>query len=233
MVGCYDALSMKRTVTVLTLLVSAYIAAQTLSDIASIRIVELAGFSMDAGTLIYPITFTLRDLVHKVAGKHVARLLIFVAAGVNLFMAGMFWMVSVLPADLEVGAQLEFGVVLAPLWRIVFASIIAEVISELIDTEVYSAWVRRFQAKLQWGRVLSSNLVAIPIDSALFVSIAFLGVLPSSVVAAVFWTNVLLKGLVTVVSIPLIYLVRPAPLVGHSDPDEVTSVRGDGPDESR
>lgn len=224
---------MKRTATVLTLLVSAYIAAQTLSDIASIRIVEVAGFSMDAGTLIYPITFTLRDLVHKVAGKHVARLLIFTAAGVNLFMAVLFWVVSVLPADLQVGEQLEFGLVLAPLWRIVFASILAEVIAELIDTEVYSAWVAHLGERLQWGRVLSSNLVAIPIDSAIFVTVAFVGVLPTSVVMAIFWANVLLKGLVTLASIPLIYLVQPAPLMGLSDVDEVTSVRGDERGQSR
>ena len=224
---------MKRTATVLTLLVSAYIAAQTLSDIASIRIVEVAGFSMDAGTLIYPITFTLRDLVHKVAGKHVARLLIFTAAGVNLFMAVLFWVVSVLPADLQVGEQLEFGLVLAPLWRIVFASILAEVIAELIDTEVYSAWVAHLGERLQWGRVLSSNLVAIPIDSAIFVTVAFVGVLPTSVVMAIFWANVLLKGLVTLASIPLIYLVQPAPLMGLSDVDEVTSVRGDERGHSR
>ncbi len=224
---------MKRTATVLTLLVSAYIAAQTLSDIASIRIVEVAGFSMDAGTLIYPITFTLRDLVHKVAGKHVARLLIFTAAGVNLFMAVLFWVVSVLPADLQVGEQLEFGLVLAPLWRIVFASILAEVIAELIDTEVYSAWVAHLGERLQWGRVLSSNLVAIPIDSAIFVTVAFVGVLPTSVVMAIFWANVLLKGLVTLASIPLIYLVHPAPLMGLSDVDEVTSVQGDERGHSR
>ena len=224
---------MKRTATVLTLLVSAYIAAQTLSDIASIRIVEVAGFSMDAGTLIYPITFTLRDLVHKVAGKHVARLLIFTAAGVNLFMAVLFWVVSVLPADLQVGEQLEFGLVLAPLWRIVFASILAEVIAELIDTEVYSAWVAHLGERLQWGRVLSSNLVAIPVDSAIFVTVAFVGVLPTSVVMAIFWANVLLKGLVTLASIPLIYLVQPAPLMGLSDVDEVTSVRGDERGQSR
>ncbi len=187
--------AMKRTATVLTLLVSAYIAAQTLSDIASIRIVDVAGFSMDAGTLIYPITFTLRDLVHKVAGKHVARLLIFTAAGINLFMAAFFWLVSVLPADLQVGEQLEFGVVLAPLWRIVFASILAEVISELIDTEVYSAWVAAaWVSGMQWGRVLSSNLVAIPIDSAIFVTGRVRRRSARLVVMAVFWTNVLVKG---------------------------------------
>ena len=203
---------MNRSYKVLTILISAYVAAQMLSDIASIRIVEVFGWSMDAGTLIYPITFTLRDLVHKMAGKRIARLLIFVAAGINLFMAGAFWLVANLPADLEMGAQAEFGAVLAPLWRIVFASIVAEVVAELIDTEVYAAWKSRFAEKLQWGRVLSSNLVAIPVDTAIFVSIAFIGDVPMSVVIAIFWTNVLLKGIVTIASIPLIYTISPDPL---------------------
>ena len=60
--------------------------------------------------------------------------------------------------------------------------------------------------------MLASNSVAVPLDSALFVSIAFIGVLPSAVVWEVFWVNVVIKGLVTLISIPWIYLVRPAPL---------------------
>ena len=194
-----------------------------MSDIASIRIIEIAGWSMDAGTLIYPITFTLRDLVHKVAGKRVARLLIFVAAGINLVMAGAFWLVANLPADMEMGAQAEFGAVLSPLWRIVFASILAEIVAELIDTEVYAAWKARFSERLQWGRVLSSNLVAIPVDTAIFVSVAFIGDLPLDVVIAIFWTNVLLKGLVTIASIPLIYTVNPDPLEDVEEPQLTTA----------
>ena len=46
-----------------TLLVTAaYIAAQLLSDITSLKIIPFFGFAMDAGTLIYPITFTLRTV---------------------------------------------------------------------------------------------------------------------------------------------------------------------------
>ncbi|HUU61979.1 MAG TPA: VUT family protein, partial [Acidimicrobiia bacterium] len=67
------------------LLAAAYVAVQMLSDISSLKITEVAGFSMDAGTLVYPFTFTLRDLVHKVAGKQVARALIVAAAAINLF----------------------------------------------------------------------------------------------------------------------------------------------------
>jgi hypothetical protein len=184
-----------------------------MADIASLRIIEIGGFAVDAGTLIYPFTFTLRDLVHKIAGKSAARTLIFLAAGINVFMAGFLWLVARLPPDQITGPQVEFGSVLAPVWGIVLASIIAEVASELIDTEAYSRWVARFGEKMQWGRVLFSNAIAIPVDSAIFVGLATLfGVFPPEVAWSIFWVNVVLKALVTVVSIPWIYWVRPEPL---------------------
>ncbi|MFN2234421.1 MAG: VUT family protein, partial [Anaerolineales bacterium] len=64
----------------------AYIAFQMMADIASLRIVLIGGFSIDAGTFVYPFTFTLRDLVHKTAGIKAARALIITAAVLNLIM---------------------------------------------------------------------------------------------------------------------------------------------------
>jgi uncharacterized integral membrane protein (TIGR00697 family) len=200
--------AVKRTTTVISVLVALYIAAQVLADVASLRIIEVFGVTMDGGTLIYPFTFTLRDLVHKVAGVTVARTLIFSAAGINVVMAGLFWLVAKLPADPGVGPQLEFGAVLSPVYRIVLASIIAEIVSELIDTEVYRAWVAKFADRFQWGRVLSSNAVSVPIDSVLFGVIAFGGVFSAGAVVAIIWGNILVKGIVTVISVPWIYLVR-------------------------
>jgi len=72
----------------------AYVAAQMMADIASLRIISVGGFAVDAGTLIYPFTFTLRDMVHKIGGKSAARTLIWLAAGINVFMAGFFWLVG-------------------------------------------------------------------------------------------------------------------------------------------
>ena len=94
------------------------------------------------------------------------------------------------------------------MWRIVIASIIAEVVSELIDTEVYHFWVSRITRKYQWARVLTSNAVSIPIDSLIFCWGAFGFALPSSVVWSIFWANVIVKGLVTLISLPAIYLVK-------------------------
>lgn len=198
---------------------AAYVAAQILADIGSLRIVLIGGLSMDAGTLVYPLTFTLRDLVHKTAGVRAARALIFLAAGINLFMAGYFWLVSRLPADPAVGPQGDFGQVLSPVWRIVIASILAEVVSELVDTEAYRLWVTRVTTRHQWARVLVSNSLSIPIDSLIFAWLAFGGVLPSAVVWSIVLSNVLVKGATTLVSLPLIYTVKEQPSAGGQPGD--------------
>jgi uncharacterized integral membrane protein (TIGR00697 family) len=191
--------------------ISLYIAAQLLSDIASLKITLIAGFSMDAGTFIYPLTFTIRDLVHKRLGRQVARTVIILAAGINLFMALFFQFTAWLPQDPSWGLGREFAAVLGPVWRIVIASIVAEVISELIDTEIYHLWQSRITKKYQWMRVLSSNALSIPVDSLIFCWGAFGFLLPHDVVWSIFYANVIVKGAVTIVSLPAIYLVKDQP----------------------
>jgi len=164
------------------ILIATYLGLQIFSDIGSLKIITLAGFSIDAGTFLYPFTFTLRDLIHKTIGKKSTRLLIFVAAIINLFMALFFWLVSLMPADASVGPQTEFGAVLSPVWRLVVASIVAEILSELTDTEIYSLWIRKVTTRYQWSRVLVSNAVSIPLDSLIFSWVAFGGILENRVV---------------------------------------------------
>ena len=68
------------------------------------------------------------------------------------------------------------------------ASIAAEVVSELLDTEMYELWVKRVAvrypwARRQWMRVLSSNAASLPVDSLIFAWGAFGGVLPAAIAA--------------------------------------------------
>jgi len=211
MAAAYNQKQMATIPTVGIVVISLYIAAQLLSDIASLKITLIAGFSMDAGTFIYPLTFTIRDLVHKRLGKQVARKIIIFAAGINLFMALFFQFTAWLPQDPSWGLGREFAAVLGPVWRIVIASIVAEVVSELIDTEIYHLWQSRITEKYQWMRVLSSNAVSIPIDSLIFCWGAFGFLLPHAVVWSIFFANVIVKGAVTIVSLPAIYLVKAQP----------------------
>lgn len=189
------------------IVIAAYIAAQMLSDIASLKIGLLGSLSVDMGTFIYPITFTLRDLVHKILGKKSTRVLIITAAVVNLFMSLYLLWAADFPSDPEWGLGTEFQSILAPVWRIVIASIVAELISELVDTEIYHWFVTKITTKYQWARVLLSNSVSVPIDNVIFAIGAFAFVLPWTVVWEIFLVNLLVKYGITLLSLPMIYLV--------------------------
>lgn len=185
-----------------------YIALQMISDIMSLRILSIAGMSVDGGTLIYPLTFTIRDLLHRVVGKSVVRSVIMLAAVVNIFMIVCFWVVSHLSPDMTVGVQESFAIVLLPSWRIVVASIFAEIVSETLDGEMYEKWEQKFGKKKLWGRVIFSNAFSIPVDSAIFSFVAFAGILPIEVVVSIFISNVIIKYAIGSLSLPLIYATK-------------------------
>jgi len=190
------------------LVVSAYIAAQMLSDIASLKIGIVLGLAVDMGTFVYPVTFTLRDLVHKLLGKRNAQVLIVAAGVINLLMAAyLMWAASV-SSDPSWGLGAEFSAILSPVWRIVLASIAAEIFSELADTEIYHWFVHKVTRRYQWARVLISNGVSVPIDNLAFSVGAFGWSLPWGVVWQIFLFNLLVKYAVTLVSLPLIYVVK-------------------------
>ncbi len=195
--------------------VAAYAGAQVISDVASLKIGIVAGRAVDMGTFIYPITFTLRDVVHKVLGRSAARTLIVTCGGVNLFMGAYFAWTASVTSDPAWGLGAEYSAILGPVWRIVIASIIAEVVSELVDTEVYHWFVTKVTTRHQWARVLTSNAVSVPLDSVLFSVLAFgaiplLGDHPLTLPWGSVWdivvVNMAVKGLVTLASLPLIYV---------------------------
>ncbi len=195
----------------IVMVVSAYIAAQMLADVASLKIGVVAGLAVDMGTFIYPITFTLRDMAHKVIGRAATRLLIVMAAVINLFMAGYLLICALAPSDPSWGQGEAFRTIFAldqRLLRIVLASIVAEVASQMANTEVFQWFVTRVTRRHQWLRTLISNGVAIPLDSLVFAAGAFGWDLPWKTVWEIFVFNVAVKMAVTVVSIPLVYMVR-------------------------
>jgi uncharacterized integral membrane protein (TIGR00697 family) len=96
------------------------------------------------------------------------------------------------------------------MWRIVVASIVAEVVSELVDTEVYRLWVERVTVRYRWMRVLTSNAVSVPLDSIAFAWGAFGGLMPAAVAWSIVLSNVVVKGATTLLSLPLLYAVPDA-----------------------
>ncbi|MCR4962618.1 MAG: queuosine precursor transporter [Firmicutes bacterium] len=185
-----------------------YIAMIIYSNLGSLRILAVGALAVDGGTLLYPFTFTMRDVLHKKAGKSIAQLVILLSAAVNLALFAFVWLVSVLPADPTAGDQSAYALVLTPGFRLVIGSIAASTIAEWIDTQVYARVYRRYGKKKQWLRVLASNGVSIPIDTLIFLLIAFYGRYPLPVLVSMFWMNLIIKYLVSSVSFGSVYLVK-------------------------
>lgn len=200
----------KKTVTMAQIIavISLYISFQIFSDILAIKVGSLFGIAFAVGTIIYPFTFTLRDMVHKLLGKKGARQVVIWAGVLNLVMVGLFQLAIVIPPASTWGIQNEFSIVLGSAWRIVIASIVAEIISQLIDTEVYSFYVNKITKKHQYGRVLLSNFISSPIDSLIFIFGAFYGLLPMNILWQLVVVQIVVKLIMAVVSIPGIYLVK-------------------------
>lgn len=138
-----------------------YIVAVLAANYTATWFMPLPVFGMvSVGTLIFGVTFTQRDRVHRHGRKAVYAMILVAALGMVL-------------ESLFLGVE----------WRIITASFIAIVLSEAADTEIYQQLLHR-----SWlQRVTGSNLVSIPLDSALFNLIAFLGVFePSMLVAVIF-----------------------------------------------
>ena len=190
------------------LIICSYIACQMISNIASVKIANVLSLAVDGGTFLYPLAFTIRDMAHKTIGKKNTQKLIIVSAIINIFTPIYFYIISQIPADKSWEFNEAFKMTLSPVIRISIASIIASTLSEFVDTEIYHFFVSKITKKYQWLRVLISNAFSIPVDNFLFVAIAFFKVLPINALIGIFIFNFFVKYAVTIISVPMIYLVK-------------------------
>ena len=190
------------------LIICSYIACQMISNIASVKIANVLTLAVDGGTFLYPLAFTIRDMAHKTIGKKNTQKLIIVSAIINIFSPIYFYVISQIPADASWEFNEAFQLTLSPVLRIAIASIVGSTLSELVDTEIYHFFVTKITKKHQWLRVLISNAFSIQVDNFVFVAIAFWGALPFDALVGIFIFNFVVKYAVTIISVPMIYLVK-------------------------
>lgn len=202
------------------ILCGTYIFLALAANVAAAKVIYFGAMVTDAGILYY-LTFTWRDLIHKQFGRKIALTTVWAAGLFNVLAALYFQMVGLLPAEsswAEAGGQTAWAFLFGLQGRIVVASLLSQVIAETIDTEVYHRWVSGWgRNKPQWLRVFVSNAVSIPVDSLLFALIAFYGVVSNQAVTDMILTGIVLKVLVTLGSFWLIYLVPEKPIYVTED----------------
>lgn len=185
-------------------LIALYIACELIANVTASKPVSIGMMVVPAAVFIYTLTFTLIDLINERLGKEGARRVVYAAFAANLLLAAYSQLAIRMPSAPFYGGQEAFARVLGATPRIVFASLAAYAISSLIDTEVF-AWWKEKVGRGKWARVLVSNAVSTLVDSILFISIAFYKVMP---VYPLIRGQYLVKMGITLVTIPLIYLVR-------------------------
>jgi uncharacterized integral membrane protein (TIGR00697 family) len=189
------------------LIVALYVACELIANTTAAKPVILPyNITVPAAVFIYALTFTLIDLVNERLGKKGARYVVYAAFVSNVLLAAYMQFAIWLPPAPFYGAegQAAFASVLGSTWRVVAASLVAYLVSTLIDVQVFAWWRERVR-RYRWARVLVSNSVSTLIDSAVFIAIAFVGVMPILPLIA---GQYVVKMVVTLVSIPLIYAVR-------------------------
>jgi uncharacterized integral membrane protein (TIGR00697 family) len=186
------------------ILVGLYVACELVANLTAVKPVVLGPLVVPAGVFIYAVTFTLLDLINERLGRSGARQVVVAGIGANLLLAGYAWLTVTWPAPAFFDGQPAVARVLGAAPRIVLASLLAYGVSGLLDAEIFAWWRARLGGPA-WVRVLASNAVSTLVDSALFVTIAFVGILP---VVPLVVGQYLTKMGVTLVSLPLIYLVR-------------------------
>jgi hypothetical protein len=199
-----------------TLAIGLYIACELIANVTAVKPIVLGGAGLfadglvvPAGVFIYALTFTLLDLIHERLGKRGARQVIGTAFCANFLLAAYAQVTVWWPAPAFFDGQASVARVLGATPRIVGASLAAYLIASLTDAEVF-AWWRTRVGGYRWVRVLVSNAMSTAVDSIVFVTLAFAGVLPVLPLAV---GQYVVKMMVTMLSLPLIYGIRAGMIV--------------------
>ena len=193
-----------------TILIGIYIACELIANVTASKPVQLGGIVVPAAIFIYTITFTLIDLINESLGKQGTRQVILASFIANLLLAAYIRLAVALPPAPFYTGQEAFAGVLGNTPRIVFASLTAYLISSLIDAEVFAFW-RVYVHGPKWARVLASNVISTWIDSMIFITLAFYGLMP---IWSLIKGQYVVKMAITIGSLPLIYLVKGQRKVG-------------------
>ncbi len=176
-----------------------------ISNVVSTKIVDFGVFTFDAGTLLFPLSYIFGDILTEVYGYKRSRRVIWLGFFMALLMSVVFILVGKLPPASDWGNQQAYDQILGLTPRIVLASLIAYFAGSFSNAFIMAKMKIWTGGKKLWARTIGSTLVGELIDSALFIVIAFAGVLPGSLLVTLIVSNYFFKTLVEVVFTPVTY----------------------------
>lgn len=178
-----------------------------LSNILAVKMIHLSVFVFDGGTLLFPFSYILGDILAEVYGHKTAKKIIWTGFFMLLFTSVNIYIVSILPAEQEWQLQKAFDDILLQMPRITAGSLAGYLLGATSNSYILSEIKKITKEKHLWMRTIGSTLVGELIDSAVFVAIAFTGIYRISVLITMAFSNYLFKTAIEVIFTPLTYKV--------------------------
>jgi len=175
-----------------------YISAVLLANLTATAFIPFPVFGQVAvGTLIFGVTFTQRDKMHRYGRPFVYKVIALSAFLALLLLTSVSYLWGELTAEalreagwLWAGQSLDMLAESGP--RVFLASFVAILLAESADTEVY----HRLRDRAWLTKVTRSNAVSIPLDSLIFNLIAFAGIFSWGLIAQIVFGEIVTKFLV-------------------------------------
>jgi queuosine precursor transporter len=191
----------------LDLITALFVAVLLISNIASTKILTLWKFTFDGGTLLFPLSYIFGDIITEVYGYKRSRRIIWTGFFCAILMSVVLMAVQFLPAAEGWNNQLAYVQILGFLPRIVIASLIAYFAGEFSNSYILAKMKIWTKGKYLWMRTIGSTLVGEALDTVLFCTIAFFGVLSTPLLIAVIISNYIFKCSVEIIFTPLTYKI--------------------------
>ena len=190
---------------------------------------NMLSLNLTAGVLLWPVIFVMTDIINEYYGKRGVRFLSFLTAGLIIFAFIIFYgAMRLVPADFFVTSKQGSGVpnmeiayesILGQGSNIILGSLVAFILSQLIDVFIFHKIQKNTGGKRIWLRATGSTLVSQFIDSFVVLFIAFyIGSRinssegdfewPFSLFIAVGLVNYFYKFCVAIILTPVIYLAH-------------------------
>ncbi len=195
-----------------------FVAVLLISNIASTKIVQLGWLTFDGGTLLFPLSYIFADILTEVYGFARSRRVIWLGFFCAAIMSAILYVVGMLPAAADWGNQGAYDLILGQAPRIVAASLIAYLCGEFVNSYILAKMKVWTAGKWLWARTIGSTLVGELVDSAIFIFIAFAGVLPTSLLITLIISNYVFKTAIEILFTPATYaIVRYLKRTEHED----------------
>ncbi len=175
-------------------------------------------FTLTCGVLLWPLEFVMTDIINEFYGPRAVRRISVIAVGLISYAFVMYYMaIGIPPADFWVASGTDKGIpdmqkafsgVFGQGMRIIVGSIVAFLVSQMVDVWVFHKIKKRTGEKHIWLRATGSTVVSQLIDSYIVLFIAFSGVFPWQQILAIGVMNYTYKFLVAILLTPLLYPIE-------------------------